>query len=286
MRIGEDLERKNQMTKIVANANFNTNDSDLFVLIGTNRLYYFISNNNQVVIQESISLDTESLEVVLKRNFTLNNDFKQVKVGFFTPYSTLVPNILYQESASTTYLENSFRVPHQHYLLTDNINCIQCQNIYLVPVELYNILQQKFPNVTFFNVSTTLLSSFHKESLQFDEPSVFINIYGNFFQASVFEKGKLLLSNTYEFMKTKDFVYFTLLIFNQLELNVEQTKLFISGELMKSSEIYNLIYRYVRHINFMERTTALEFDEAFVAEPRHFYYDLYSLFLDVKKVDS
>ena len=284
MQIGEDSERKNQMNKIVAKDDFNTNDSDLFVLVGTDRLSYFITaNNNQVVIQESISFKTESLESILKKNFSLNNDFRQVKVGFFTTYNTLVPNILYQENASTTYLENSFRVPHHHYLLTDNLNCLQCQNIYLAPVNSYNLLQKKFPNATFVNVNSTLLSAFHKASLQFDEPSFFINIYGNFFHASVFENGKLLISNIYEFKKTKDFIYFTLLIFNQLKLNVEQTKLFLAGELMKSSEIYNLIYRYVRHINFVEKTTDLEFDEAFEDVPQHFYFDLYSLFVDLKK---
>lgn len=281
MQTGEDSERKTQMTKIVAKDDFNTNDSDLFVLLGTDRLCYFITaNNNQVVIQESISFNTESLESILRKNFTLNNDFRQVKVGFFSSYSTLVPNILYQENASTTYLENSFRVPHNHYLLTDNINCLQCQNIYLTPVESFNLLQKKFPNATFVNVNSTLLSSFHRVSLQFDEPTFFINIYGNFFQASVFENGKLLISNTYEFKKTKDFIYFTLLIFNQLKLNVEQTKLFLAGELMKTSEIYNLIYRYVRHINFIKRTTDLEFDEAFENVPSHFYFDLYSLSID------
>ena len=284
MQIGEDSERKNQMNKIVAKDDFNTNDSDLFVLVGTDRLSYFITaNNNQVVIQESISFKTESLESILKKNFSLNNDFRQVKVGFFTTYNTLVPNILYQENASTTYLENSFRVPHHHYLLTDNLNCLQCQNIYLAPVNSYNLLQKKFPNATFVNVNSTLLSAFHKASLQFDEPSFFINIYGNFFHASVFENGKLLISNIYEFKKTKDFIYFTLLVFNQLKLNVEQTKLFLAGELMKSSEIYNLIYRYVRHINFVEKTIDLEFDEAFEDVPQHFYFDLYSLFIDLKK---
>lgn len=281
MQIGEDSERKTQMTKIVAKDDFNTNDSDLFVLLGTDRLSYFITaNNNQVVIQESISFNTESLESILRKNFTLNNDFRQVKVGFFSTYNTLVPNILYQESASTTYLESSFRVPHHHYLLTDNIDCLQCQNIYLTPVDSFNVLQKKFPNATFVNVNSTLLSAFHKISLQFDEPSFFINIYGNFFQASVFENGKLLISNIYEFKKTKDFIYFTLLIFNQLNLNVEQTKLFFAGELMKTSEIYNLTYRYVRHINFIERTTDLVFDEAFESIPRHFYFDLYSLSTD------
>ena len=281
MQIGEDSERKTQMTKIVAKDDFNTNDSDLFVLLGTDRLSYFITaNNNQVVIQESISFNTESLESILRKNFTLNNDFRQVKVGFFSTYNTLVPNILYQESASTTYLESSFRVLHHHYLLTDNIDCLQCQNIYLTPVDSFNVLQKKFPNATFVNVNSTLLSAFHKISLQFDEPSFFINIYGNFFQASVFENGKLLISNIYEFKKTKDFIYFTLLIFNQLNLNVEQTKLFFAGELMKTSEIYNLTYRYVRHINFIERTTDLVFDEAFENIPQHFYFDLYSLSTD------
>lgn len=265
------------MTKIIAKANFNTNNSNLFVLIGANRFSYFISTpEKQVVIQESQIVDSESLTNVIKKDLSLNNDFAQVTVGFISPYMTLVPHIIYQEEIASSYLENSFRIPHQHYLLTDNLANLQCQNVYLAPIEIYNFFQNKFNNVRYFQSGTSLLLAWQNRSIQLKEHSVYINVVGDHFQIGAFDHGKLLLSNTYEFKTAKDFIYYTLLVFDQLGLNVEKTKLFLSGEVMKASEIYNLLYRYIRDINFMERTTAFIFDDAFSEQPKHFHFDLYS----------
>lgn len=268
------------MTKIIAKANFNTNNSNLFVLIGANRFSYFISTpEKQVLIQESQIVDNESLTNVIKKDLSLNNEFAQVKIGFLSPYTTLVPNLIYKEDTAASYLENSFRIPHQHYLLTDNLPSLQCQNVHLAPIEIYNFFQNRFSNVQFFHAITPLLLAWQENAVQLREPSVYINVTGNKFQIGAFNREKLLLSNTYEFKTAKDFIYFTLLVFDQLDLNVEKTKLFLSGEVMKASEIYNLLYRYIRHIDFMKRTSAFKFDVAFNSQPNHFNYDLYSFYL-------
>lgn len=280
MRIGVDSVRKIKMTKIIAKANFNTNNSNLFVLIGANRFSYFISTaDKKVVIQDSQLLDNEPLTKVIQKDLSLNNNFEQVKVGFLSPYTTLVPNIIYKEDAGTAYLENSFRIPHQHYLLTDNLSSIQCQNVYLAPIEIYNFFQNKFSNVQFHHASTTLLLACQAQAVQLQASSVYLNVIGNQLQINAFNREKLLLSNTYEFKTAKDFIYFALLVFDQLDLNIEHTKLFLSGEIMKASEIYNLLYRYIRDINFLDRTATFEFDAAFDSQPNHFHFDLYSLHL-------
>ena len=280
MRIGVDSVRKpKKMTKIVAKANFNTNNSNLFVLIGANRFSYFISTpEKQVIIQESQIIDNEPLTNVIKKHLSLNNDFSQVTVGFTSPYTTLVPNIIYKEDIAASYLENSFRIPYQHYLLTDNLASLQCQNVYLAPIEIYNFFQKKYSTVQFIHSTTSLLLAWQNQAVQFKEPSVYINVTGNQFQISAFNREKLLLSNTYEFKTAKDFIYFALLVFDQLDLDVGKTKLFLSGEMMKASEIYNLLYRYIRNIHFMERTTAFNFDVAFNGQANHFHFDLYSFY--------
>ncbi|MFK7949455.1 MAG: DUF3822 family protein [Saprospiraceae bacterium] len=268
------------MTKIIAKANFNTNNSNLFVLIGANRFSYFISTEDKkVVIQESQVVDEKPLASVIKKDLSLNNKFGEVKVGFYSPYTTLVPDIIYKEKDATSYLENSFRIPHQHYLLTDNLSSLQCQNVFLAPIEIYNLFQNKFSNVKYFHVTTTLLVAWQEKATQLQTPSIYINVIGNQFQIGAFDKKRLLLSNTYEFKTAKDFIYFTLLTFDQLDLNVEKTPLFLSGEVMKASEIYNLLYRYIRDINFMERTPAFTFDAAFNQQANHFNFDLYSFHL-------
>ena len=278
MQTGVSSVRNQKMkSKIIANANFNTNNSDLFVLIGANRFSYFISTpEKQVVIQNSQIIENEALINIIKKDLSLNNNFNQVTIGFISPYSTLVPNLIYQEDKAITYLESSFRLPHQHYHLTDNLPSMQCQNVYTAPIEVYNLFQNKFTNLHYFHATSPLLLAWQKEAVQLQDASVYINVLSNSFQIAAFNREKLLLSNTYEFKSAKDFIYYTLLVFDQLGLNVEKIPLYLSGEVMKASEIYNLLYRYIRNINFLKRTNTYHFDEAFAQEPEHFNFDLYS----------
>lgn len=266
------------MTKIVGNtSDLHSNNNNLSVLIGANRLSYFITSpNKQVLVQHSLMLDDTALVDVFKKDNYLNRTFKTVKVGFVTPYSTLVPNLIYKEDAATSYLENSFRVPQEHYLLIDNIHSIQCQNIFLAPISVYNFFQKQFETPQFFHASTPLLLSWQEQSVQFKEATVFINVIGSDFQISAFKRERLLISNTYHFESEKDFIYYTLLVFKQLGLNVETTVLYFSGEVMRASEIYKLLYRYVREIKFLKRTSYYQFNQDFDKAPEHFNFDLYS----------
>lgn len=266
------------MNKIIAKANLNTNNSNLFVLIGANRFSYFIATpEKEVIVQETQTLNSEdSLPNIIRKNLSLNNDFAKVTVGFISPYTTLVPNIIYKEEDGTSYLENSFRIPHRHYLLSDNLSSLQCQNVYLAPIDIYNFFQNKYSNIRFFHFTTPLLIAWQEQAVQFQKPTVFINVMNDTFQIGAYNREKLLLTNIYEFKTAKDFLYFALLVLDQLRLDVNTTKVFLSGEIMKASEIYNLLYRYIRELDFIDKKSSYIFDAAFANQPNHFNFDLYS----------
>jgi hypothetical protein len=267
-------------SKIVTNhTDLYNNHNNLFVLIGANRLSYFITSPKKEVILQSI----EYFENIALASFFENEryfelEFNTVKVGFITPYSTLVPNMIFQENNAATYLENSFRIPHNHYLLTNNLPSFQCQNVFLAPIEVYSFLQNKFTTAQFFHVGTPLLLVWQQKAVQLQTASVFINVIGKQFQIAAFQREKLLLSNTFEFKSAKDFIYYTLLVFDQLKLPTEESKLFLSGEVMQDSEIYKTLYRYIREIEFINRPTAFQFNEQFADQPKHFNFDLYSFY--------
>ncbi|MFT5834521.1 MAG: hypothetical protein ACI97N_002161 [Cognaticolwellia sp.] len=256
-----------------------SDNNNLFVLIGANRLSYFITSPEKVILLQSIEqLDTKTFASFFDEEQYFDTLFATVKVGFVTPYTTLVPNLIYTEGSATSYLENSFSIPHQHYLLIDNLASLQCQNVFLAPIEIYDFLQNKFDHIEFYHAETPLLTAWQKEAVQFQQPTIFINVIGRQFQIAAFQQEKLLLSNTFEFKSAKDFIYYTLLVFNQLNLSTENSKLFLSGEVMQNSRIYKLLYRYIRKIEFISRPTAFQFDEQFADQPKHFNFDLYSFY--------
>ncbi len=271
---------KKKMNRIVVNTtDLHHSENNLFALIGANRLFYFITSCNQeVLVQYSQPLDKEALVSVFEKDSYLNRAFKSVNIGILSPYSTLVPNLIYKEEAATSYLENSFRLPHQHYLLIDNLPSLQCQNVFLASIPIYNFFQKKFENGVFFHAATPLLIAWQEQAVQHQKPTVFINVIGDEFQIAAYNRDKLLLFNTFQYKSAKDFMYYALLVFDQLNLEVEQTMLLLSGEIMQHSEIYKLLYRYIREIRFLSRTTSYQFDKQFEQQPEHFNFGLYSFY--------
>jgi hypothetical protein len=258
--------------------NISLENNNLFVLIGANRFSYFITDQAKtVLVCNTIELKKQSLNTIFEQNADLQACFSTVKIAFQNPYITLIPNLIYKEEDASTYLEKSFRIPKQHYLLTDNLPTFQCQNIYLAPTETYNYLIDKFDNVNYSHIVSSLLLKWQQKAVQLQHNSVFINITVSSFQIAVFNREKLLLWNTFEFETTKDFLYFVLLVFKQVNLNVETATVYLSGETLKDSEIHNLLYSYIRNIKFSKRTSTYEFASKFDLQPNHANFDLFSI---------
>ena len=263
---------------ISSNNNISLDNSNLFVLIGANRFSYFITSQDKTVVaSNTINLAMYKLETIFEGNDDLQHHFNTVKVAFQNPYLTLVPNLLYKEADAAIYLEKSFRIPQQHYFLTDNLPTFQCQNVYLAPIETYNLLLNKFQKVDFKHISTGLLINWQQKAVQLNNKSVFINVNPTNFQIAVFNRDKLLIWNIYEYKTAKDFLYFVLLVFKQINLNVELEKVFLCGIVTKEAEIYNSLYAYIRNVEFLERTSSYQFPFDFDLQPNHTNFDLFSI---------
>jgi hypothetical protein len=107
---------------------------------------------------------------------------------------------------------------------------------------------------------------------------VFVNLRNHIAQIAVFDRRNLQFYNSFAFTKASDFLYFTLLAFDQLKLNPLDVPLTISGELMEDSEIYRLLYRYFRDIRFAPTPAGLyHFPGSIQSLPSHLNYDLYAM---------
>jgi len=48
---------------------------------------------------------------------------------------------------------------------------------------------------------------------------------------------------------------------------------------VEDSEIYHLLYRYIRHLKIIELPQSIQFGEAVTKQNPHFFFDLFSLHL-------
>ena len=87
------------------------------------------------------------------------------------------------------------------------------------------------------------------------------------------EKG-LQLFNTFKHQSAEDFIYYTLFVYEQLELNPDEIDCCLLGEIDKPSGIYDLTYKYIRNIRFIKRNENVQLSPVINQIPEHFYYPL------------
>ncbi|MFK8101225.1 MAG: DUF3822 family protein, partial [Saprospiraceae bacterium] len=145
------------------------------------------------------------------------------------------------------------------------------------PKDILLILKNSFPAADIFHSASALLLGQNKASEQLVDESVYVNVSNDYLQLSYFNGKEFIFNNSFHFRTAKDFIYYILLIYEQFKLKPEIVPLTISGQLIEDSQIYKIIFRYIRHIHFSQAPGFLRFGAAFDAHAKHLFFDLFSV---------
>ncbi|MBW2937920.1 DUF3822 family protein [Aureisphaera sp. CAU 1614] len=206
---------------------------------------------------ESARTPEELLEE-LKKAFTeeerLSQTFSKVSVIFGSHFYTLVPSSLFDESKASEYLKFNTKILTNDFVSHDLVESHDIQVVYVPFVNINNYLFEKFGNFQYFHSATVLLKHFLDREKYTIKSKVFLNVEKDWFDCLAISQGKVELCNSYPFKSPEDFLYFTLFAFEQLHLNPDQVDVVLSGNIDNPSPLYELLYRYVRNISFIEET--------------------------------
>lgn len=252
-------------TILLKTNNLNTNQASRLsvqvTLYGLSFLILSSESNKALLIQKSFdSVRTpEELLDELKNAFieeeSLSESFSQVNVIFGSHLYTLVPSSLFNESKASEYLKFNTKILANDFVSHDLVESHDIQVVYVPFVNINNFLFEKFGNFHYFHSATVLLKHFLDKEKYSIKPKVFLNVENDWFDCIVLFQGKTELCNSYPYKSPEDFLYFTLFVFEQLHLNPDQVEVKLSGTIDDSSPLYNLLYKYIRNISFMEETT-------------------------------
>ncbi|MCP3927547.1 MAG: DUF3822 family protein [Bacteroidetes bacterium] len=266
------------------NKNF-TDEYELSILLGMGSLCYMVSDNQEQVLllkdrnysTANSSTSGDFLVSLIEKEEYLNLKYSKVTIGMISPVSTLLPSRLFDVEKKSTYLQGVTNVSADDRVLSDHISAIDSVNVYSVPAYLLKICQNHFPQSNLFNSSSGLIKYFKQKKGTNSTFRLFLTIYSDFFQAFLFNGDELLIFNTYSFKASTDFLYCVLLIFNQFKLQIESVPVFLSGKITKDSEMFNILSRYVKQVEFLEFPAHLQYRELLKKQPSHYYTDLFAL---------
>ena len=264
-----------------------TNSYDLSVLIGLDRFSFLVSDTqHNLLFLRSYTYNEEYLQIaglkpaiedIFNSDNILKSSFKRTTIGIINSKTTMIPAPWFHENFTVDYLANMVPLTESDEISYDFLEGVDAYHIYALPKSFLEDLHEIFSNPYIYHGISALILSFKREAELQRGHQLFINVQNRLLQIFLFDGARLLFFNSFPYQSSKDFIYYVMLIYDRFDLNPEEDPVYISGKILEDSEIYHLLFRYVRFLNLVKLPTFYRFRKNIEKLPKHLFFDLLSL---------
>ena len=214
------------------------------------------------------------LEDILATETMLSLPYATKALALATPWVTLMPERLLMKNALPTYF--NLLLPEQLEPLQYGVEPITEGNmvaVYAVEQTLFQLGARLMKDAVTHALCAVLVPDFGKIT-RGNNHTVVLHVRGYRGYISVFERANLFYYNSFQFEQPEDFLYFTLLAYEQLRMNTQEVHLFMSGDILDTGALYKILYRYVHTLSFLPPPDSLNWPGAQIGAPSHQFQDL------------
>ena len=211
--------------------------------------YYFSKTKN------SPELILEKLQDIFKKEKSLQYDFETVTVIHQNNLNTLVPNEYFKKDALKSYLKYSIKTIASDLITFDELDFMNSKNVYVPYVNINNFLFQNFGEFEYKHYSSVLLEKLF--SIASNDICCYIHVSKSTFDIVIIKNSNLQFFNVFEYKTKEDFMYYVLFTLEQLELSTEETLVSVLGDIEEDSDLFRLMYTYIRNIDFLSSKNAV-----------------------------
>lgn len=207
----------------------------------------------------------------------LTNDFSKTRLLINQGKSTLVPEALFNEKEKGNVFDfNVAGGPHQETeLFHDHLKSVNAYAIYNVTPTIGELLHRIFPGALSFHQSSAFIQSvFLKYMNQENENLLYVNTDKSRIDFLRIKGKKLDYYNSFMYNTAEDYMYYMIFVVEQLGLNPESVDVMMMGEVDRHSSLSDLILKYVRNVNFVNRNEDFRYSFVFDQLPGHYYFNL------------
>lgn len=198
----------------------------------------------------------EKIKTIFNEDAILHYEYNEVFVIHQNSLNTLIPNDFFDENSLNSYLEFNIKTLQTDFITFDSIAEIEAKNVYVPYVNINNYLFQNFGEFEYKHHTTILIEKLIQKN-KLEEKVMFVNVSKNTFDIVILAHKKLILSNSFSYKSKEDFIYYILFVAEQLQLNNEEYKLYFTGEISLESDLYKIVFTYIKNVFFLESSQAI-----------------------------
>ncbi|GJM32968.1 MAG: hypothetical protein DHS20C18_19690 [Saprospiraceae bacterium] len=259
---------------------------ELSILIGVDSFAYMVNDENLYIqILKEYTFKPlqpgqnwgDIIAPILEKDKHLRASFNHIWLGIDHQIATLVPNRLYRSDEKMAYLDNLAVLTERDELVSDDMPYLSAKLIYPFDQTLHALFKKTFPGYRSYHLVTTLVKALRPHTAKQNGYHLFVLFHSQSIRVMLFDKNDLLFINYFTFKSASDVVYYIMMIIDQFSLSTIELPVYLAGQLLKDSEIYRLLCRYLNAVRFMEVPPQFELGNHLGRYPEYFFYDLLSL---------
>lgn len=204
----------------------------------------------------------------------LSGQFHSVKGIIGNSRFTLIPETLFLESEKESYFNFLHERETGEAVFFDRLEHLGICTVYSISGHCRKEMERIFSKVTLCHITSVLIGNIWMNVKNIAGRKVFLNLREGQFDLLVFEGKQLKYCNAFHFVTVEDITYYVIFVFEQLNLNPEEISLALLGNVDKFSPVFDLLFRYIRNIEFVSRNEGFNYSYIFNDIPGHFYYTL------------
>ena len=265
----------------------------LSILIGMDSFFYFIEDEvsnslvlKQIRYQYSIpnpTLQQKELELqrILMTEKLLQLPYAQVNICYSTSNFTLIPDEIYSKHHNEEYLRQVTRVNDTQTVAAYKLKMLDLHVVYSIDKVVEDIVKSYFPGAKHMHIVAPLIMQSYEQCKKKDGKQVCLHVGNGIMGLILFDKDKLKLVNTFPYKSDLDFMYYTLMVYDQFKLDPKEVPVYVTGRSNKKTSTYDQMSKYVRQIEFVQPPSYYQYSTSFEHVDLHFYSDLLSMKLCV-----
>ncbi len=275
------METGQKYTDLVSNTSIKINYS-LSILIAQDGFSFFVKDQNGVLFQKekwaSNSLSIAELLKLLEHEFLPEiKDYieaiNQLNVTYANKLFTVVPTPYYTDLNAAQYLQYNTKILATDEVYTDTIQSLDLSLIFIPFTAINNFFIENFGDFNFNHLATKVIEK-TREIAKENSGKIYtttVTAFTDYFFLCVYQEDKLKLCNVYPYTSKEDFLYYTLFVFEQLNISPQEIPLQFLSPLSLESSLYKLLHSY-----FINIIVNKEITDAKTLEIQQSYITLYS----------
>ena len=255
----------------------NLNGLSFCILDPVRNKYIALSHQN---FENDLAFDDllNTIENIVKKNDFLSHSYKSIKFIWLSNKNTFIPSSYFNKENLKKYFEFNQKLDDLDEIHFKELKYVDAYSVFVIPYQIANIFIKQFPDLNFFNQQIPFIEhalfKYHSESKK-----VFVNVNDEFIDLSITENGKLLLYNNFVYKTELDMIYFIMYVFDQFNLNTENTELILSGFIDKKTSIYSKLKGFISHLKFDKLSEDFSYSYTFNQVPPQSFTTLFNLHL-------